>query len=941
MATRVDESSDLLLEREAELEALAAALDSVSAGVGRLVAVEGTAGIGKTRLLAEVRARAARDGLRVLAARGGEFESGFAYGIVRQLFEPLVATASPEARAALLAGPASLVEQLFDPAALREGPAADSTFAVQHGLYWLAANAAYDCPTLIAVDDLHWADSASLRWLTYLARRLDGLPLLVLAATRPPEQGHDPALLVELLGDPGAATLEPGPLGVASIERLARDSFGLDPDEPFCAAVAVATGGNPLYASAVLDTVVRDGVEPRAESAREVLSLGPRAISRAVSVRLGGLPPEAVELARAAAILGDGTALRHAAALLQTSPETAARAAGDLVRIDVLRRPEPLEFFHCVVRTAIHEQIDPGVRMALHRRAAAMLAAEGAPAEQVAGHLVQVAPAADAAVAEALRRGATAAHASGADEAAVGYLRRALEEPPPESERFAILFELGLAERRLARPEAVELLAAAVESAPDAERRVPALLEYARALFYANRPGDAVELLRGSVDGLDDADPDLREQVEAELVASSMWLIDYRPLSKERLGRISIEKLHGGVGTAQLLASLAVDEAARGRSRELAIELAQRALAMPGIAHEGTVGFYYALNALLHAGETEVAYAAYSGAVERARRAGDLFTLSAALGFLGNLKLRHGELLDAESDLREGLELIRPAGNLTSLYHWYAGTLGEVLLERGETGEAAEVIASAELERQRPDNMQLAYLVAGRGKLRLAERDFEGALADFRSLGVISDTNPGWVPWRSLAGLALRDLGEEAEAREVVAVELEQARSWGSPVPIGVALRVLGLAEGGERGVALLEESVETLGPTPARVEQARSLVELGAALRRANRRADARVHLQDGLELAHLCGATVLETQARDELAATGARPRLVVQTGVETLTASERRVAQMAAQDLSNKEIAQTLFVTVKTVELHLSNVYRKLRIGSRRELGAALQA
>ena len=236
------------------------------------------------------------------------------------------------------------------------------------------------------------------------------------------------------------------------------------------------------------------------------------------------------------------------------------------------------------------------------------------------------------------------------------------------------------------------------------------------------------------------------------MVASSMWLIDYRPLSKERLGRISIEKLHGGIGTAQLLASLAVDEAARGRSRALAVELAQRALAMPGIAHEGTVGVYYALNALLHAGETEVAYAAYSGAVERARRAGDLFTLSAALGFLGNLELRHGELLDAESDLREGLELIRPAGNLTSLYHWYAGTLGEVLLERGETEEAAEVIASAELERQRPDNMQLAYLVAGRGKLRLAERDFEGALADFRSLGVISDTNPGWVPWRSLAG---------------------------------------------------------------------------------------------------------------------------------------------------------------------------------------------
>ena len=415
---------------------------------------------------------AARDGLRVLAARGGEFESEFAYGIVRQLFEPLVATASPEARAALLAGPASLVEQLFDPAALREGPAADSTFAVQHGLYWLAANAAYDCPTLIAVDDLHWAT----------APRCAGSPTSPAASTasrssssrRParPTRATIPRSSSSCSAIPERRRSSRARSRVASIERLARDSFGLDPDEPFCAAVAVATGGNPLYASAVLDTVVRDGVEPRAESAREVLSLGPRAISRAVSVRLAG---------PAAARRSSSHAPRRSSATAQrcgTRPSSrrrarrrAASAAGDLVRIDVLRRPEPLEFFHCVVRTAIHEQIDPGVRMALHRRAAAMLAAEGAPAEQVAGHLVQVAPAADAAVAEALRRGATAAQASGANEAAVGYLRRALEEPPPEAERFAILFELGLAERRLARPEAVELLAAAVECR--SRRRTP------------------------------------------------------------------------------------------------------------------------------------------------------------------------------------------------------------------------------------------------------------------------------------------------------------------------------------------------------------------------------------------------------------------------------------------------------------------------------------
>jgi DNA-binding CsgD family transcriptional regulator len=393
------------------------------------------------------------------------------------------------------------------------------------------------------------------------------------------------------------------------------------------------------------------------------------------------------------------------------------------------------------------------------------------------------------------------------------------------------------------------------------------------------------------------------------------------------------------VGSAQLLAALAVDEAARGRSRERAIELAHRALGMPGIAQEGTLGVYHALNALTQSGDTTDAYAAYAGAVERARRTGDLFMLTGALGFLGHLKLRHGELLDAEADLRDGLELIRPAGTRSSLFHWYAGTLAELLLERGETAEAAELVASVELEHQRHDNMQLYFIIAARGRVRLVQHDPEGALADFRSMAAISDTNPGWVAWRSLAGLALRELGEVDAARELVTEELERTRDWGSPVPIGVALRALGLVEGGSRGIELLEEAVTTLEPTPARLELARALVELGATLRRANRRSEARERLRDGLELSHLCGSSLLEARARDELAATGARPRKALQTGVETLTASERRVAQMAAQELTNKEIAQTLFVTVKTVELHLSSVYRKLRIGSRRELAAAL--
>ena len=168
---------------------------------------------------------------------------------------------------------------------------------------------------------------------------------------------------------------------------------------------------------------------------------------------------------------------------------------------------------------------------------------------------------------------------------------------------------------------------------------------------------------------------------------------------------------------------------------------------------------------------------------------------------------------------------------------------------------------------------------------------------------------------------------------------LFRSRGWGAPRTVGMSLRALGLVEGGQAGELLLREAVELLAHSPARLEHARALVDLGALLRRGNSRSEARKLLRQGVELAHRCGATALVT--REELAATGAHPRTILLSGLDALTASERRVAQMAADDLSNKEIAQALFVTVKTVEQHLGRVYRKLDISSRRELAAALAA
>jgi DNA-binding CsgD family transcriptional regulator len=235
------------------------------------------------------------------------------------------------------------------------------------------------------------------------------------------------------------------------------------------------------------------------------------------------------------------------------------------------------------------------------------------------------------------------------------------------------------------------------------------------------------------------------------------------------------------------------------------------------------------------------------------------------------------------------------------------------------------------------------WLLSSRGRLRIARGDLDGGLADLEALGErergFLGSNPSVYPYRSSIAIVLAQRGEQDRARELALEELELARAWGTPRSIGIAQRALGLVD--DDGHESLFQAVATLESSGARLEHARALVDLGATLRRAGQRAEARRHLAAGMDLAHACGATVLADRAHDELVVAGARPRRVAQTGVDSLTASERRIAQMAADRLTNKEIAQALFVTIRTVEMHLGNAYRKLEISSRKELSPEIFA
>ena len=355
----------VLLEREAELAELGDLVTAAAQGRGAAAVVLGTAGIGKTSLLDATRRLARERGLTRLAARGGELERDFAFGVARQLLErPLHELAEPD-RDAVLSGAAALaapVLGLAHPAGQPEAP-----FAVVHALYWTCVNLAARQPLLLVVDDLHWADAPSLRFLAYLARRVEGLPLLILTAARPPLEDERAELVRAVIATDEQLIVRPAPLSEAAVAEIVSDPA-------LARACREATGGNPFLCTALASVVAERG----AAAGTDLVELAAQAVSALVLARLGRLPPHAAALAGAVAVLGTDAELRSAAALAGLGETEAAVAADALAAQGVLADGRPLEFVHPLVRAAVAEQIPAAQRRLAPARAARLLDAAGA-----------------------------------------------------------------------------------------------------------------------------------------------------------------------------------------------------------------------------------------------------------------------------------------------------------------------------------------------------------------------------------------------------------------------------------------------------------------------------------------------------------------------------------------------------------------------------------
>jgi DNA-binding SARP family transcriptional activator len=897
-----------LVDRDGELDAIRAAVADLTAGASQLLLIEGPPGVGKTRLLAEARRLAVEQGLPVLGARGSQLERTFGFGAVRQLFEPVLV--DPARRERLLAGAAGSARGVFD---VPDEPA-EGTFAVLHGLYWLTAGLASEQPLVLTVDDLQWCDTGSLRYVAYLSRRLDGLPLLIVATLRTGEPHEDDELLAELLLDPSTTLVRPRPLTREGTTELIRRRLG-EPAPLFVTACHTTTVGNPLLLRQLMRALEADRVRPDAAHADRVMACGSRAIASMVLVRLRRLPAEATAVARAVAVLGEGAELPIVAELADLDEIATAAAFADLARAEILRDEDPVGFVHPLVRDAVYRAVPGAERALAHERAARLLRRRGAPSEQVGAHLLLAPTRGDADSVEVLREAANTAAARGASENAITYLRRALGEPAEGPARLEVLRALGLLETLVDGPAGLEHLGAAYDLTSEPAARAELAITIAWTHVFTSSPGIASTFARQAAASLPDDLVDARQGLLAlQRISGFMHGLDP---AVWQAGSDPVVRGDGD-GARMLAATLSWEATCAGTDRNRAVELARFALHEDRLlAVDSGLFWVVAANARMIADDDLGDF--WERARRQAHARGSLFTALSVNLWQGLWQCRRGELAEAVASFEAMLEqerMWRGSGIGRDYAHAF---LLAAHLDRGDLAAAREAAALA-----------LAGTPAGEGgrlvrhavaRLRLVEGSWAEALA---LLDPVADAtggaNPAWNTGRALRAAALAGLGNPEEARELLAEEVALLRQWAAPSFLGAGLRRLGELEGAS-GLEHLREAVAVLSTTTAEVEKARAELALGRSpdvpdleavplLRTAGvrgRRCGAQRVFADACSALRQRGQ-VVEDEACDEPA---------------TVSVTVRRILDLAGAGLGVNDVAQRLFLTPGTVRAALAQL------------------
>ena len=929
-----------LLERDDELGLLDSLRAAAQTGEGGLVVIRGAAGVGKTSLLREFARRARAGGMSVLRARGHDRESGIPYGVVRQLLDPVVAPLDDAQRGVLFGGAAGSARSLFEAMPLPgEGPGDPNQLV--RALWWLVLTLSEQERITIAVDDVQCCDVESLRWLAFLAHRVEAVPLLLVLAVRTGDPTQDDAVTGEILAEPHVVHIEPRPLGEGSTRRLVADALGAAAADAVAVKCHAVTGGNPLLLRELLRALHADNARGDLDEVT-LLRAGGRALSTLVARRLATLPTEATLLARAAAALGDGTPLRLVAEVAGLSVAAAEAAADRLREAELLRPSTQTEFAHPLVAEAVYRSMSARERADAHATAATALRRSGAPVHQVATQVSLVPPGCFADALPVLRHAARVALDAGARHSAVAYLRRALAEPLDDALRAELLAEVGTAELLVDGEQAVTHLRQAFALSSDPYRRAQLTVVLGPALFFTQRNAEAVATYEQALATLAPAsDPALRQRLEAGLLAAAVDDARLYPAAQRQADRLRAAS--PSEVDPPLAAVLAWHEARTGGTAGRCVALAERGL-LAEAGQDASATFAYAGLVLAVVDRYDEVRALCNRTLERARTSSSVFEFAIASWLRGIVAYMEGDLDNAEADQRQAIDAGEEHGLSAGLIHGYA-RLADALVERGDLAGAEAALGQVSCGDSPPPLAHFDWWLHSRGRLRLAQGRAHEALHDLTEAGrryqSLGGVNPAFIPWQSDAALAHLSLGDAATARRLADAELQRARAWGAPRVVARALRIAAETRHPQQALPLLRESQGLLAASGARLERARTAVALGVALSRLGDRSSARELLWGGLEEASRCGAEPLAQRAHDELVHAGARPRRLTRSGVAALTPTERRVAGLAAEGRTNREIAERLFVTPKTVEMHLGNVFRKLQIDGRGQLHRALFA
>ena len=894
---------------------LATATERAHAGTGRLVLLRGATGTGRTTVLEAAAEDAAAHGMQVLRARCSAGDSAIPFAAVLQLF--------------------GLIPEFADPAWDGDERATGA------GLRRVLRSWAERSPLLIAVDDVHLADPASRRWLVESARLMDRLPIVLLVTERsqydidPPAQG-----LAHSLSPALVTTHTLTPLSDNSAMAAARSAFP-DADDSWIGDCVRAGAGTPLLLRALLDDL-SDGSHPVVPETSAALYRG--AFPAAVQWWLDCAGPGTAEVARTLAILDEGwdhgpsaafPVLHIPSLLAELSGADPARVAGWITAMTGLGllRPDGMgraRYAHPLLRDEMLTGVSAARRRAAHRTTAEAMLHRGVSSELVARQLL-LTDVVDAPWAlSVLQDAAALALRAGHIEDAVAFLRRALDEPLADEGRQRLLTELGSLEYAVpGSSTAILRLTEALRLPGPPQERVRAAVALGTALTGRGRTRAGVEVLRSLYDALADR-PDLVRILRQAFLQLSDRDQLVRQEAYKRLAEVA-ERSPESISTAgqAFLVKYAVT-AGTTSAREAMLRL-RGLLAEP--ADPLSEPYLLGTAAVVAQWADELDEA--ERLVERGLAGQRPDVLHPMHEALLNTRM---DIVAARADYTRLLAGPPPAATTPANAHAHALT---ALVETGRTAEAERLAESFDL-RTAPESWELNRFLYARGQLRAANGDLAGALHDFLECGRRQSArevfSPVVTPWRTAAAECHLALGVPREALALAEEELRLARVWNTPRTVGRALRVLGTATGGRRGLDLTQEAVRLLRGGPAGPEIVAALLALGRQLTATGESSRARDILREAAGLAERLGAIRLRDLAEEALRAGGAR-RPATRTGAASLTDSERRIAELAAGGRTNAEIAALLHLARRTVETHLTHSYRKLGIQRRSALSTAL--